>query len=111
MIYYCVIVSRAIMAYLVNQYCKEDSNLYPKDAQKRAIVDRMLHFDIGTLYKSMVDYFVSFFPNLKLLLKSFKLFMTFQCKFLLYLRFFKRFTITVINKEAKIIIYCGRFKK
>ena len=75
MIYYCAIVSRAIMAYLVNQYCKEDSNLYPKDPQKRAIVDRMLHFDIGTLYKSMVDYFVSSCYYFKLL------FMAIQCKF------------------------------
>ena len=75
MIYYCAIVSRAIMAYLVNQYCKEDSNLYPKDPQKRAIVDRMLHFDIGTLYKSMVDYFVSSRYYFKLL------FMAIQFKF------------------------------
>ena len=50
--------SRAILSYLVNKYGKDD-NLYPKDPQKRALVDRMLYFDIGTLYKAMVDYFVS----------------------------------------------------
>lgn len=41
--------SRAISAYLVNQYGKDDS-LYPKDPKKRALVDKMLYFDIGTLY-------------------------------------------------------------
>lgn len=46
------------MGYLVHKFGQDD-RLYPKDAQKRAIVDRMLYFDIGTLYKSMVDYFVS----------------------------------------------------
>ena len=56
--------SRAIMAYLVGQYCKDkENNLYPADPQKRAIVDRMLYFDIGTLYKSMVDYFVRTFAS------------------------------------------------
>jgi len=46
------------MAYLVNKFGKDD-RIYPKDPVKRALVDRMLYFDIGTLYKSMVDYFVS----------------------------------------------------
>lgn len=46
------------MAYLVNKHGKDD-RIYPKDPVKRALVDRMLYFDIGTLYKSMVDYFVS----------------------------------------------------
>lgn len=48
--------SRAILGYLVNKYGKDD-RIYPNDPQKRAMVDRMLYFDIGTLYKSMVDYF------------------------------------------------------
>jgi len=41
--------SRAISCYLVNQYGKDDS-LYPKDVKKRAQVDKMLYFDMGTLY-------------------------------------------------------------
>lgn len=55
---FSLLYSRAILGYLVNKYGKDDQ-IYPKDPAKRAIVDRMLYFDIGTLYKSMVDYFVS----------------------------------------------------
>ena len=47
------------MSYLVSKHGSDD-RLYPKDPEKRAIIDRMLYFDIGTLYKSMIDYFVSF---------------------------------------------------
>lgn len=48
--------SRAIMGYLVTKYGSDD-RLYPRDPEKRAIVDRMLYFDIGTLYRAMIDYF------------------------------------------------------
>ena len=41
--------SRAILAYLVNAYGKDDS-LYPKNPRQRAIVDQRLNFDIGTLF-------------------------------------------------------------
>ncbi|CAB3235831.1 unnamed protein product [Arctia plantaginis] len=41
--------SRAIMAYLVNAYGRDDS-LYPKNPRQRAIVDQRLNFDIGTLF-------------------------------------------------------------
>ncbi|KAG5334349.1 GSTD1 transferase, partial [Acromyrmex charruanus] len=41
--------SRAIMAYLVSKYARNDS-LYPKDAKERAKVDQMMYFDGGTLW-------------------------------------------------------------
>ena len=47
------------MGYLCAKFDKEN-RLYPADPEKRAIVDRMLYFDMGTLYKSMIDYFVSY---------------------------------------------------
>jgi hypothetical protein len=50
--------SRAILAYLANQYGKDDT-LYPKDAKKRAIVDQRLYFDIGSLYQGFLNYYVS----------------------------------------------------
>lgn len=36
------------MQYLCNEYAP-DSNLYPRDAAKRATVDRLLNFDLKTL--------------------------------------------------------------
>ncbi|XP_063370310.1 glutathione S-transferase D7-like isoform X1 [Cydia amplana] len=41
--------SRAIMAYLVNAYGRDDS-LYPKNPRLRALVDSRLNFDLGTLF-------------------------------------------------------------
>ena len=54
--------SRAILCYLVNKFgreCPEKCELYPTDPEARALVDRLLFFDNGTLYKNIVDYFVS----------------------------------------------------
>ncbi|GAB6023112.1 Glutathione S-transferase [Chamberlinius hualienensis] len=48
--------SRAIMAYFINQYGKDDK-LYPKDPKKRALVDNLLQFDLGALYGSFAEYF------------------------------------------------------
>jgi glutathione S-transferase len=51
------------MCYLVNKYGQGDPQkeiLYPKEPEARAKVDRILFFDTGSLYKCIVDYFVSF---------------------------------------------------
>ncbi|XP_035774394.1 glutathione S-transferase 1 isoform X2 [Anopheles albimanus] len=47
--------SRAIQIYLVEKYGKDDK-LYPKDPQKRAVVNQRLFFDMGTLYQRFGDY-------------------------------------------------------
>nr|QGA31148.1 glutathione transferase delta 4 [Pardosa pseudoannulata] len=47
--------SRAVQTYLVNKYAP-DSSLYPKDPQARAVVDRMLYFDIGTLFATQGEW-------------------------------------------------------
>ena len=52
--------SRAIMCYLVNKYGDDTTwSLYPRNPEARANVDKILFFDIGSLYRSIVDYFVS----------------------------------------------------
>nr|QBQ34530.1 glutathione S-transferase GST-7 [Diaphorina citri] len=53
---YTLSESRAIIAYLAEQYGKDDS-LYPKDPKARGIVNQRLYFDIGTLYQRFADYF------------------------------------------------------
>lgn len=57
--------SRCIATYLIEKYGKDDS-LYPKDPLKRAIVDQRLYFDLGTLYKRLMDkYYPLLFPTYK----------------------------------------------
>lgn len=48
--------SRAVLGYLADKYGKNDA-FYPKDPQKRAVVDQRLYFDMGTLYKAFSDYY------------------------------------------------------
>ncbi|XP_040064633.1 glutathione S-transferase 1 [Ixodes scapularis] len=48
--------SRAIVTYLVDKYAA-GSPLYPQDIEKRAVINNLLMFDIGTLYKTMSAYF------------------------------------------------------
>lgn len=47
--------SRAILSYLVEKYGKDDK-LYPKDPQKRALVNQRLYFDMGVFYQRFGDY-------------------------------------------------------
>lgn len=44
--------------YLVQQYGKDDS-LFPKDPKKQALVNQRLYFDVGTLYPTFADQYVS----------------------------------------------------
>jgi len=48
--------SRAQMCYLVNKYAP-GHKLYPTCPQTRATVDRLLYFDMGTMYKAIGEYF------------------------------------------------------
>jgi len=42
--------SRAILSYLAQKYAADNDNLHPKCPKKRALVDQMMLFDMGTLY-------------------------------------------------------------
>lgn len=50
--------SRAICAYLVNQYAKDDT-LYPKEPKVRALVDQRLYFDMGVFYLRFSQIYVT----------------------------------------------------
>ncbi|CAG2120946.1 unnamed protein product [Medioppia subpectinata] len=47
--------SRAIMTYLANKYAP-NSSLYPSDPERRAVVDRILQWDLGTIYRNIGEY-------------------------------------------------------
>lgn len=47
------------MSYLVDQYGK-NIRLNPQTPAGRALVNHRLHFDIGTLYRGMKNYYVSY---------------------------------------------------
>lgn len=50
------------MTYLFSAFGKsEHEHLYPKDFNKRAVVDMHLHFDLSTLYQRTLEYF---FPTI-----------------------------------------------
>ncbi|XP_018328672.1 glutathione S-transferase D7 [Agrilus planipennis] len=49
--------SRAILKYLEDQYDKEHKYI-PNDPKLAAKVDQLLYFDIGTLYQSLMNYYV-----------------------------------------------------
>ncbi len=53
-----LVESRAILAYLADQYGK-GKDLYPKDAKARAKVDSRLYFDAGTFYAAAMEAVVS----------------------------------------------------
>lgn len=59
--------SRAIMVYLVEKYGKPDDPLYPRDVQRRAIVNHRLFFDVQVL-NNFHDYYA---PRLFLGAKEF----------------------------------------
>ncbi|KAH8391608.1 hypothetical protein KR200_000568, partial [Drosophila serrata] len=49
--------SRAIVIYLAEKYGKPNSNLYPKDPKKRAIIHQRLFFDLDVLYNAIIPIF------------------------------------------------------
>lgn len=70
--------SRAILVYFAEKYGKTDS-LYPKDPQKRAVVNQRLYFDQGTLYQRLADYY---YPQIFAKQGKFKKKLIFFCMFI-----------------------------
>lgn len=56
--------SRAILMYLNDKYAKND-DLYPNDAKIRATINRMLYFDMGSLYQRFGEYYFPIFLHEK----------------------------------------------
>ncbi len=55
--------SRVIAKYLVGKYGRDDS-LYPNDFYKRLQVDKILDFDLGTVFRRASDYLVKFLDSI-----------------------------------------------
>ena len=56
------ILTQSSLSYLCSAYGKsEHEHLYPKDVEKRAIVDLYLQFDLSTLFQRTYEYF---FPTI-----------------------------------------------
>lgn len=53
--------SRAILVYLVEKFGRIDDPLYAKDPKTKAVINQRLYFDMGTLFKSFVDYYFASF--------------------------------------------------
>lgn len=49
--------SVAIVQYLADKYCKDDT-FYPKDAKARAVVNHRLAFHLSTYQKRVYDYII-----------------------------------------------------
>lgn len=46
-----------MMQYICDKYAP-DNQLYPKDPQKRALVNHRMVFNISTLYKNLIEFTV-----------------------------------------------------
>ena len=60
---FCLSESMAIVQYLCNKY-GPDNQLYPKDPQKRAQVERLIYFNFTSLMTAAKDIYVS--KNIKI---------------------------------------------
>lgn len=47
------------MQYMISKWGGKHSYLYPKDLQKRAVCDRLMNFDLGSVYKTVTEFTVS----------------------------------------------------
>lgn len=59
---YVVWESRIIAKYLVGKYAKND-DLYPAEFYTRLEIDKILDFDLGTVFRRTTDYFVTLIQN------------------------------------------------